>query len=135
MKAYPFVITRKMKTYHGNLIIGEKALYFISSGKVNVLKAGILKSENLEFKSIIKGEKDDDYDGPQVMEELDKVIAESEDNMKFEAHKIDKIQQNWLMKKIGYEGKTYGLPNGISKELKEELKPWAQKNSVKTVGF
>lgn len=135
MKAYPFVITKKMKTYHGNLVIGDKALYFFSSGKVNVLKAGILKSESKELNAIVNGRKNDEYDGPKAMEELNKAIAESEDNIKFDAHKIDKIQQNWLMKKIGYDGKTIGLPNGISKELKEALKPWAQKNGVKTVGF
>lgn len=148
MTSYPIKITfKKVHVHDGVLILGEDALYFFSKGKENVLKTAVAKGIGKELGGAIgstlarnireAAKKNADSEMPEELtqETLDAAVQNIENSMKFEAGKINKIQHNWMLRVIKYDGRNYGLPDGISKELRTALAPWAQKNNVKTKGF
>jgi len=62
-------------------------------------------------------------------------VAANEGSLIMEAPQIEEIKHTLFWRLIRWNGKKFGLPNGLPKPLKGELASWAQAHGVKTKGL
>jgi hypothetical protein len=74
---------------------------------------------------------------PAIYDEvqLHQAVSTMPGSLVMEAHDIQQIKETWAWRLIRANGKKYGLPKGLGRELKAALGPWARHHQVRTVGF
>ena len=68
-------------------------------------------------------------------EAIARAVTEHEGSLIMEANKLEEIKETLWWRQIRFDGKKFGLPKGLGKELKRALGPWARQNNVKTKGL
>ncbi|MBL0047106.1 MAG: hypothetical protein IPP32_03305 [Bacteroidetes bacterium] len=139
MNAYTIKLSNGRNTFLGKLIIADNALYFLCSSKGNALLESAGRSIGGLSGYVIKALADPSTSGelPSEINETELVNFASQlpNSIVFEANKIEKIQDTWLVKMIKWDGKKIGVPSGFSKSLKAELIPWSLKHGIATKGL
>jgi hypothetical protein len=139
MNTHNIKLSNGVTTFLGKMIVGDNALYFLCTSKGSALLegAGIGLGGGLGGVLQALSDKGDYGQLPADTneEDIQNALKSMPSSIKFDAGKIEIIQQNWLFRMIKWDGKKIGVPSGFSKELKQELIPWAKKHGIKIKGF
>lgn len=139
MKTHTLKLQKGFDTFLGKLIVADGALYFLCSSK----GSGLLESAGVGVGGLVGGvmqalaDNNDYGDLPADVKasDLPNIAAQMPNSIVFEAGKIELLKDTWLQKMIKCEGNKYFVTPGFSKELREEIAPWAAKHNVQTKGF
>ena len=137
MTPYPLSLQLGMKRFHGHIFLAPEKLYFVCSKMGGAWAAAIGQSlGGLVGGAIAAAASPKPGEAPPEFDEaaLEKAVAENDGSMIMEAPKIEMIKHTMWLRLIRFDGKKYGLPNGLSKPLKAALGEWAKTNNVKTKG-
>lgn len=139
MNSYDIKLSNGVKTYLGKLVVADEALYFLCSSTGSAILEGVGIGVRGAVGVLMKAlaDKGDFGQIPSDITENDlkKAANEIPNSLIFEAQKIEKIQQNWALRMIKWNGQKIGVPSGFSKDLKKELGPWAKKRNITVKGF
>ena len=139
MKAHDIKLSNGVKTFLGKLIVTDKALVFLCASTGSALlegaALGLGGKMGLLLKELSNKGNYGQISSEITEEDLKGAAAEMPNSIIFEASKIEKIQQNWAFRMIKWDNKKIGVPSGFSKELKQELIPWAKKWNIEIKGF
>ncbi len=135
---YPISLQIGMKRFYGHLFLGPGRLYFICDKQGGALLAavgqglgGIVGGAIVAIASPGPGQ------APPLVDEqtLIDAVGQREGSMVLEASKITQIKHTLFWRLIKWGGITIGLPEGMSKQLKHAIGPWAALHGVPTKGF
>ena len=138
MTPYPLTMQLGMKRFHGHLFIAPSRLYFVCSKQGGAWAAAIGQGVGGLIGGAIAGLAQPTAGAaPTVIDEaqLARAVAENEGSLIMEPGQIQEIKHTIWWRLIRFDGKKYGLPNGLGKPLKQALGPWAQQHNVKTKGL
>ena len=127
-----------MKNYLGKFIVTPNTLYFLCFSTGSALLQNVGKGLGGVAGGLMKAFADKGKYGDFetfTEDDVQTLMNELPNSIKFETDKIGIIQFNWAKRLIKYDGKTLGFPDGISKEHKEDLRTWIIDNKVKSKGF
>jgi len=138
MTPYPLTLQEGMKRYHGHLFLGDQRLYFVCSKKGGAWAAaigqglgGVVGAAIATAASPRPGEPPPAVDEPT----LETAVAENDGSFIMEPAQIEEIKQTLWMRLIRWNGRKFGLPNGLGKPLKVALGQWAKSHDVRTKGL
>lgn len=138
MVPYNLSIQSGMKRFHGHVFLGENRLYFICTAKGGAWAAAIGQGMGGLIGGAIAGAIQPSagqagvaYDENQLMQ----AVAQNEGSLIMEARDIQEIKVTIWWRLIKWQGKKYGLPSGMGKDLKQALGYWTQKNGVAQKGL
>jgi len=136
MTPYPLSLQLGMKRFHGHLFLAPGRLYFVCSKQGGAWAAAIGQSlGGLVGGAIAAAASKAPGEAPEIDEaELEKAVAENDGSLIMEAGQIEIIKHTMWMRLIKWNGKKFGLPNGLSKELQAALGEWAKTHDVQTKG-
>jgi hypothetical protein len=138
MTPYPLTIQQGMKRYHGHLFLGAERLYFVCSKQGGAWAAAIGQGlGGVVGAAIATAAAPKPGEAPPVVDEstLEAAVAEHDGSLIMEPSEIEMIKHTLWMRLIRWNGKRYGLPNGMVKPLKIALGQWAKAHNVKTKGL
>jgi hypothetical protein len=138
MQGYPLSIQLRMTRGHGHLFLAAGRLYFICQKEGGAWAQALGAGLGGALGAVLANSMGPSANGnPVVYDErhLWDAVQQYKGSVVFEAAQIGVIKQTIFWRLIKYQGKTYGLPKGMSKELKAALGPWAKYHNVKTKGF
>jgi hypothetical protein len=127
-----------MKRLHGHVFLAPGRLYFVCTKQGGAWAAAIGQSVGgLIGGAIVAAGSARPGEAPEVVDEaqLAEAVAANDGSLIMEAGKIEEIKQTIWWRLIRWDGKKFGLPNGLSKPLKAELGAWAKAHNVKTKGL
>jgi hypothetical protein len=137
MTPYPLTLQEGMKRYHGHIFLGDERLYFVCSKKGGAWASAIGQGlGGIVGGAIAAAGQPTAGAAPEVVDEsaLEKAVAENDGSMIMEPSQIEEIKHTLWMRVIRWNGKRFGLPNGLAKPLKAALGDWARAHNVKTKG-
>ncbi len=140
IESFPMTIQLGMKKFHGHIFVAPEKLYFVCikkgggwtdvvGGQVGGLVGATIKVSGSKSTGEIP-----DLDAANL-KPLEQAVAENEGSMAMEPHQIKVIKHTLWWRLIRFNGKRYGLPNGMSKDLRRALGKWARSHNVKTKGL
>lgn len=134
---YPLTMQTGMTRLHGHLFIAPEKLYFVCSKKGGAWAAAIGQGlGGLVGAAIAAAGSKSPGEAPDVTPEtLEVAAAENEGSLVMEPADIEEIKHTIWWRLMRYNGKKYGFPNGLQKDLKKALGSWAQAHDVKTKGL
>lgn len=135
---YPLSMQLGMKRYHGHLFLAPERLYFVCSKQGGAWAAAIGQGiGGLAGAAIAAAAAPKPGEAPTVMDEaaLQQAVAEHDGSLVMDASQIEIIKHTLWMRVIRWNGKRFGLPNGMAKPLKAALGTWAKAHNVKTKGL
>ena len=138
MEPYPLTMQLGMKRFHGHVFLAPGKLYFVCSKQGGAWAAAIGQSlGGIVGGAIAAAASKKPGEAPDAVDEatLEKAVAENEGSLIMEAPQIEEIKQTMWMRLIRWNGKKFGLPNGLGKPLKAALGEWAKIHNVKTKGL
>ncbi|MDA8117912.1 MAG: hypothetical protein M0000_11160 [Actinomycetota bacterium] len=138
MTPYPLSMQLGMKRFHGHLFLAPERLYFVCSKQGGAWAAAIGQGlGGLVGGAIAAAAAPKPGEAPTVVDEtaLQQAVAENEGSLVMDATQIEMIKHTLWMRIIRWNGKRFGLPNGMGKPLKAALGQWAKEHSVKTKGL
>lgn len=138
-KPYPIVLQDGMTRYYGHFFLRANRIFFIcekSGGAwMQALGAGLggalgaVLSEAASHQ--ISGGLGHGLDDETLM----RAVQQMPGSLIMEANQITEIKQNMWWRLIRWNGKRFGLPRGLGRDLKPAIGAWARYHGVKTVGF
>lgn len=136
---YPLTIQLGMKRFHGHVFLGRDRLYFVCAKQGGAWAAAIGQSVGgLVGAAIASAATGGPGQAPQgAFDEptLERAVAEHDGSLIMDAAKLEEIKETMWWRIIRFDGKKYGLPRGLGKDLKQALGSWARQNNVKTKGL
>ena len=138
MKPYPLTMQLKMTRLHGHVFLAPGKLYFVCQKKGGAWAAAIGQGVGgLIGAAIASGLGPKPGEAPVVIDEaqLQQACATQEGSLIMDAANIQAIKTTIWWRMIKFDNKTYGLPNGLDKELKKELAQWATYHNVVNKGL
>ena len=139
MTPYPLTMQLGMKRFHGHVFLGRDRLYFVCAKQGGAWAAAIGQSVGglvgAAIAATATAGPGQTPQGTYDEETLARAVAEHEGSLIMEAAKLQEIKETLWWRIIRFDGKKYGLPRGLGKELKQALGPWARQNNVKTKGL
>jgi hypothetical protein len=137
LQPYPLTMQTGMTRLHGHLFIAPEKLYFVCSKKGGAWAAAIGQGlGGLVGAAIAAAGSGGPGETPDVTPEtLEQAVVENDGSLVLEPADIDEIKHTIWWRMMKYNGKKYGFPNGLAKDLKAALGSWAQTNEVKTKGL
>jgi len=138
MTPHPLSMQLGMKRFHGHLFIAPERLYFVCSKQGGAWAAAIGQGlGGLVGGAIAAAGAPKPGEAPPVVDEaaLEQAVQEHDGSLIMDPSKIEVIKHTLWMRLIKFDGKRFGLPNGMSKPLKAELGQWARGHNVKTKGL
>ena len=136
--AFPLTMQDGMNRMHGHVFLAPGRLYFVCLKTGGAWLAAIGQGVGGLVGGALAGLAMPTVDGaPAIYDEaqLYQAVTSNPGSMVMEAHNIQQIKQTWAWRLIRANGKKYGLPNGLGRNLKAALGPWARYHQVRTVGF
>jgi len=138
MTPYPLTLQLGMKRFHGHLFIAPTRLYFVCAKQGGAWAAAIGQGLGGLVGGAIAG-----LAQPKVGEaaaaidetQLQRAVSENAGSMIMEPSQIQEIKETIWWRLIRWDGKKFGLPKGLGKDLKAALGPWAKHHNVKTKGL
>ncbi len=137
MTPYPLTMQLGMKRFHGHVFLAPEKLYFVCTKQGGAWAAAIGQSlGGLVGAAIAAGFQPKPGEAPPDVDEasLVQACAQNPGSLIMECSKIEEIKETMWWRIIRFDGKRYGLPNGLGKPLKAALAPWAKAHGVKTKG-
>ncbi|MFT3697907.1 MAG: hypothetical protein QM831_32505 [Kofleriaceae bacterium] len=137
LRGYPLSMQHGMNRMHGHLFVAPNRLYFICvkqggawlavagqalGGAVGGALAGMAQPGVGNAPA---------YDEPTVAQYAHQMAGSEV----MEPSNIQEIKQTIFWRLIRANGKKFGLPAGMSRELRAALGPWGRQNGVRTTGF
>ena len=138
LKIHSLKLSNGIKTFNGQLIIAEGALYFLCQSKGSAIIESMAISQGFNVGDLLNGSTTSlkDFNLDSLTEnDLQNLIDKLPGSLVFKANAIDKVQHNMFLRYIKYNGKKMGAPKGFSKALRADLGPWLKQRQIKTVGF
>jgi hypothetical protein len=138
MTPYPLTLQLGMKRFHGHVFLAPNRLYFVCSKKGGAWASAIGQTVGGAIGGAIASVlQPTPGAAPQVIDEhqLQQAVAQNEGSMIMDAAKIEVIKETMWLRLIRFDGKKFGLPEGLGKPLKQELGKWAAANNVTTKGL
>ena len=138
MTPHPLSMQLGMKRFHGHLFLAPERLYFVCSKQGGAWAAAIGQGlGGLVGGAIAAAGSPKPGEAPPEVDEaaLERAVAENDGSLIMDPAKIEIIKHTLWMRLIKFDGKRFGLPNGMSKPLRAELGQWAQMHNVKTKGL
>ena len=139
MTPFPLAMQISMKRYYGHVFLGAGRLYFVCGRKGGVWAAaigqglgGALGGAIVAMATPGAGAAPTNVvDEATVMQ----AMAANEGSLILEAKDLSMIKHTIFWRLFKWQGKTVGLPQGMSKELRAALKQWAAYHNVPTKGL
>jgi hypothetical protein len=138
MTPHPLTMQLGMKRFHGHVFVAPQKLYFVCTKQGGAWAAAIGQGlGGLVGAAIVAAATPKPGEAPPVIteEEIGKAVAEHEGSLIMEPSKIEVIKHTLWWRLIKFDGKKYGLPNGLSKPLKAALGEWTKANNVQSKGL
>src|SRR5262249_30888900 len=131
MTPYPLTIQQGMQRFHGHVFLAPGRLYFVCAKQGGAWAAALgTAGGGLIGNAIANAVTGDAGQGADVDEaSAAQAIAQNPGSMVIDATKIDQIKHTIWIRGMTYEGKRYGFPKGLTKELRAALGPWAQQHN------
>ena len=138
MAPFPLAMQLGMKRFYGHVFLAPNRLYFVCTKTGGAWAAaigqglgGALGGALVAMAQPKPGEAPAIVDEAMVMQ----AVAAHEGSMILEAKDLSMIKHTIFWRLFKWQGKTIGLPQGMSKPLKAALGPWAKYHGVPTKGF
>ncbi len=138
MTPYPLTLQLGMRRLHGHVFLAPGRMYFICSKIGGAWAAAIGQSiGGLVGAAISAVGAKSAGDAPAAVTEetLREAVAKNEGSMIMEAPQIEIIKYTMWWRLIRWNGKKFGMPNGLDKPLKAALAEWTKMNNVRTKGL
>jgi len=138
MEPFPLTMQLGMKRFHGHVFLAPGKLYFVCSKQGGAWAAAIGQSlGGIVGGAIAAAASKKPGEAPDAIDEaaVEKAVAENDGSLIMEAPQIEMIKHTMWMRQIKWNGKKFGLPNGLAKPLKAALGEWAKTHNVKTKGL
>lgn len=138
MTPYPLSMQLGMKRFHGHLFLAPERLYFVCSKQGGAWAAAIGQGlGGIVGGAIAAAGSPKPGEAPPVVDEaaLQQAVADNEGSLIMEAPQIEMIKHTLWLRLIRWNGKKFGLPNGLAKPLKIKLGQWAKEHNVQTKGL
>jgi len=138
MTPYPFTMQSGMKRLHGHLFLAPQRLYFVCTKQGGAWAAAIGQSlGGVLGHGLAALMQPKPGEAPPVIDEaaLQRAVAENDGSLIMEASQIEEIKETIWWRLVRWNGKKFGLPNGIDKQLRPALGAWAREHGVKTKGL
>lgn len=135
---YPLTLQSGMKKLHGHLFLAPTRLYFVCSKQGSAWAQAIGQGIGGAIGGAIAGLAEKRAgEAPAVFDEaqLQQAVAANEGSIIMEPAQIEVIKETMWWRIIRWNGKKFGLPNGLGKPLKKELGLWTQANNVQSKGL
>ena len=126
-----------MTRYHGHLFLAANRLYFINDKTGSAWGQAIGMGLGGAIGGALAGlASQGPNQSPGMVDEMTvyNAVAQREGSIIMEAPQITLIKHTLFMRLIKWNGKTVGLPNGMTKELRTALGHWARHHNVRTKG-
>ncbi len=136
MTPYPLSMQLGMKRFHGHLFLAPGRLYFVCSKQGGAWAAALGQGlGGLVGGAIAAAASKSPGEAPEIDEaELEKAVAENDGSQIMEAGQIEIIKHTMWLRLIKWNGKKFGLPNGLTRDLQAALGEWAKTHDVQTKG-
>jgi hypothetical protein len=135
---YSLTMQLKMKRYYGHLFLAANRLYFVCDKQGGAWAAaigqglgGAIGGAIVALGTAGPAEVPPFVDEPTVQQ----VMTQRPGSFVLEASQISMIKQTVFWRLIKWNGMTIGLPQGMSKQLRAALGPWADYHKVPHKGF
>jgi hypothetical protein len=138
MTPYPLTLQLGMKRFHGHVFLAPQRLYFVCAKQGGAWAAAIGQGLGGAVGALIANAATSSPGAaPQMVDEatLEQAVAQHEGSLVMDATQIEEIKHTMWWRLIRWNGKKFGLPNGLGKPLKTDLGAWAKAHSVKTKGL
>jgi hypothetical protein len=136
--AFPLTMQDGMNRMHGHVFLAQGRLYFVCVKTGGAWLAAIGQGVGGLVGGALAGLAMPTVDGaPAIYDEtqLHRAVSTMPGSLVMEAQNIQQIKETWAWRLIRANGKKYGLPKGLGRDLKAALGPWARYHQVRTVGF
>jgi hypothetical protein len=127
-----------MTRMHGHVFLAPGRLYFVCVKQGGAWMAAIGTGLGGAIGGALVGLAMPTVGGAPVIydeAQLHNAVSTMPGSLVMEAQRIQQIKQTMMWRLIRFNGQKFGLPNGLGRELKAALGPWARYHQVKTVGF
>ena len=138
MTPYPLTLQLGMKRFHGHVFLAPTRLYFVCSKQGGAWAAAIGQGLGGAIGGLVAGAfQPTPGQAAAAIDEgqLQQAVSQNAGSMIMDAAKIEEIKETIWWRLIRFDGKKFGLPNGLGKPLKQELGKWAVANHVKQKGL
>ena len=137
MKPYPIIFHRGMTRLTGQIYVAPARLYFICESDKGGMAVALGKAVGGLVGGLIQGGAPIPGQGGSAVDEpaLQQAAQAHQGSLVMEPQQIKAIKDTFWTHAIWFNGNTYALPGGLSKQLKPELGRWCQANNVKQAGL
>lgn len=138
MTPYPLTLQLGMKRFHGHVFLAPQRLYFVCTKQGGAWAAAIGQGVGgLIGGAIAAAAAPRPGEAPPVVDEaaVAQAVQQHEGSLVMEAGQIEMIKHTIWWRLIRWNGKKFGLPNGLTKPLKSALGAWARDHGVTTKGL
>lgn len=135
---FPLIMQQRMTRLTGHMFVAPTRLYFICESTKGGLAMAIGQGVGGLIGGAIAGmfTPTPGQAAPVIDEAmLMQAAQEKPGSVVMEPSQIKAIKETWMWRAIWWNGQTYALPKGLSKELNSELAMWCQANNVKNAGL
>jgi hypothetical protein len=138
LQPHALIMQRGTTRLTGQMFVAPARLYFICESQKGGLAVAVGKAIGGAIGGLvgsigvpIPGQATPMIDEPA----LQRAVQQHEGSLVMEPQQIKAIKDTFWTHAIWFNGKTYALPGGLSKELKPALGHWCQANNVKHAGL
>jgi hypothetical protein len=138
LRPYPIIMQRGLTRLTGHMFLAPTRLFFICQSQKGGLAVaigrgvgGLVGGALAALAAPIPGQAAPVFDEPTLF----RAIQEAPGSLVMEPAHIKQIKHTMWWRGIWFAGQTYGLPNGLTKDLKHELGLWCHGNNVKSAGL
>lgn len=138
MTPYPLTMQLGMKRFHGHMFITPNKLYFVCNKVGGAWAATIGQGlGGLVGAAIVAAASPKPGEAPEAVNEaaLREAVEKNEGSFVMEPPQIEMVKHTLWWRLIKWNGKKFGLPNGMSKELRAALGEWTRMHNVKSKGL
>jgi hypothetical protein len=138
LKPFPLIMQQRLTRLTGHMFVAPTRLYFICESQKGGLAmaigqgvGGLIGGAIAGFFTPTPGQAAPVIDENMLLQ----AAHEKPGSVVMEPAQIKAIKETWMWRAIWWNGQTYALPKGLSKELNSELAMWCQANNVKNAGL
>ncbi len=138
MHPFPIALQVGMKRFYGHLFLAPNRLYFVCGRQGGVWAAAIGQGLGGAIGgAIVALGTPGAGAAPTVVDEMQvqAAVAANPGSIVFEASDLSMIKHTLFWRLFKWQGRTVGLPQGMAKDLRAALGPWARYHNVPTKGI
>lgn len=137
-RPYPIIMQRGITRLTGHMFLTPMRLYFLCQSQAGGLAValgrglgGLAGAAIAGLAAPTPGQAAPAFDEAMLIH----AVSATPGSLVMEPSRISKIKCTIWWRAIWFEGKTYALPDGLSRDLKRELGLWCHANNVKSAGL